>query len=486
MTPTAPVPNGFRVALDPTARRLAPDVLFGGVPARVIRLSEAGQAVLATLNAAPIASRAAGMLARRLTDAGLAHPRPTELTQRPDVTVVIPVHDRPRELDRCLGALGASHPIVVVDDASREAEAIAKVAAEHGARLIRRASNGGPGAARNTGLDVVTTELVAMIDSDCVPTAGWIGALAAHLVDPLVAVAAPRIAAAEVGPCSGRPRNEAVSRQRPGYAARYATARGILDLGAVEARVQPLGRVAFVPSAAFVARTAVLREHGGFDAGLRTGEDVDLIWRLHKAGHRIRYDTRATVTHHEPDQWRVLLRRRFRYGTSAGALARRHPEAMPPLVLNPWPAAAVAGAIAASPAVIVAGVVGSYVQTKRALRKAEVPTAQATRMAAAGIVQTWLASGRYAAQLGFPLLLAALLRRRTRPAVAALLLGPALINWWRGGRGRLDPFRFTAAHLVDDAVYGAGVWAGAISERTSIPLTPVGTRRARKALQQHG
>jgi mycofactocin system glycosyltransferase len=336
--------------------------------------------------------------------------------------------------------------------------------------LVRRDTNGGPGGARNTGLAHVTTEYVAMIDSDCESPAGWIEHLAAHLADPLVALAAPRIAAADV---------------TGSYAARYASARSILDLGAAQARVQPLGRVAFVPTAALVARVEALRcvadEDNVFDPSMRTGEDVDLVWRLHNAGWRVRYDATASVMHHEPEQWRVLLRRRFRYGTSAGALARRHPEAMPPLVLNAWPAAAVAGAAAANPAVLAAGCVGSFVQTQRALSKTRIPLDEAPRMAAAGLAQTALATGRFASQLAWPLLLAGLLRRRFRLGALALLVGPALVNWFRSDR-RIGPVRFIAAHLVDDAVYGAGVWTGAVTERTPVPLTPVGTKKARKAL----
>jgi mycofactocin system glycosyltransferase len=478
----APLPIGFSITLDPEVRRIDEDALFGGTPARVMRLSRAGRSAFAELVAGPIRTPAAAALARRLTDAGLAHPQPPHLDAAPDITVLIPVRDRPAELDRCLRALGDVFPVVVVDDASGDTDAIAKVAADHGAVLVRRDVNGGPGAARNTGLAHVATEFVAMIDSDCVPQPGWIEHLAAHLVDPLVAVAAPRIAAANAGPGL----DTAATDRRASYAARYAAARGILDLGAEQARVQPLGRVAFVPSAALVARVAALREiaedGGVFDPSLRTGEDVDLIWRLHKAGWRIRYDAQATVTHHEPESWRVLLRRRFRYGTSAGPLAKRHPEAMPPLVVNTWPTAAVAGAVIGSPAVIAAGCAGSYVQTRRALGKARVPLDAAPRMARASVLQSWLATGRFASQLASPLLIAGLLRRRSRAAALALLVGPALVNWWRSDRA-LDPVRFTVAHLVDDAVYGAGVWASAITERTPVPLTPVSTKHVRRALQ---
>ena len=47
--------------------------------------------------------------------------------------------------------------------------------------------------------------------------------------------------------------------------------------------------------------------------------------------------------------------RRFRYGTSAAPLARRHPANLAPLVLQPWPALAVAALLARRPAAAAAG-----------------------------------------------------------------------------------------------------------------------------------
>ena len=134
---TAALPTGFGVVLDPGTRQLGADSLFGGAPARVLRLSGAGRTGLAELRAGPVRSAAAGRLARKLTDAGLAHPRPPELASRPDVTVLIPVRDRAVLLDRCLSALGGGYPVVVVDDGSRDPGAVAEVAAAHGAVVVR-------------------------------------------------------------------------------------------------------------------------------------------------------------------------------------------------------------------------------------------------------------------------------------------------------------------------------------------------------------
>jgi len=54
--------------------------------------------------------------------------------------------------------------------------------------------------------------------------------------------------------------------------------------------------------------------------GLRYGEDVDLVWRLHDAGWQVRYDPRTCVEHAEPERWLPWLLRRHAYGTSAAPL----------------------------------------------------------------------------------------------------------------------------------------------------------------------
>jgi len=466
----AALPTGFGVVIDPGTKQLDRVTLFGGAPARVLRLSSAGRTALAELRAGPVRGAAAGRLARKLTDAGLAHPRPPELASRPDVTVLIPVRDRAVLLDRCLSALGGGYPVVVVDDGSRDSGAVADVAAAHGAALVRRPVNGGPGAARNTGLLSVTTELVAFLDSDCAPEPGWIERLAAHLADPAVAAAAPRIVARPAG---------------PGWAGRYTTAACCLDLGGAEARVVPGTRVAYVPTAALVVRRAALPPAPGpggvFDPALRWGEDVDLVWRLNDAGWRVRYDPSVRVAHHEPHGWAALLTRRFRYGTSVAPLAARHPGQVPPLVLHPWPALTVAGLLAGSPAAAGLGFAGSVLAMRATLHRAGLPARGVLPAMLTATRQTWLGVGRYACQYGAPVLAAALVtpggtgrarRWARRAAAGSLLLGPPLTAWF-ARRQALDPVRYVLGHLADDVAYGTGVWAGALRARSTAPVRPV-------------
>ncbi|MGW0085251.1 mycofactocin biosynthesis glycosyltransferase MftF [Streptomyces sp. NPDC003393] len=463
---TAPLPAGFRIVLDPGTTQLTPDTWFGGSPARALRLTRTGRQALRELLDGPVTTRAAGLLARRLTDTGLAHPSPGTGSTTPDVTVVIPVRDRPTMLAGALAAVGGKYPVVVVDDGSHDPQAVATVAARHGARLLSRPVNGGPGAARNTALETLDCEFVAFLDSDCVPGPEWIDELAAHFADPLVAAVAPRITT--VG--------------SDGSAVPGAST---LDLGDQAARVQPNTRVSFVPTAALLVRRAALLDAAGagavFDPELRVGEDVDLVWRLHAAGWRIRYDPSVQVGHREPTTHEKLLARRFRYGTSAAQLALRHPGSVPPLVLHPWPALTALALLARRPVVAAAAYGICELTMRRTLRQARIPALGVTRAMLTAVGQTWLGIGHYGTQYAAPLLTALLVapggrtpatRWGRRAAAGSLLLGPALTAW-TAQRPRTDPLRFVVGRLADDIAYGTGVIAGCLRHRTSAPLRPV-------------
>ncbi|MGQ0847074.1 MAG: mycofactocin biosynthesis glycosyltransferase MftF [Sporichthyaceae bacterium] len=466
-----PVPVGFGIAFDPSCEEPTPGTLVGGTPSRLLRLNLRGLEALVELRAGEVRTPAGAALARRLFDAGLAHPIPP--ASDPDLTVVVPAHDRTDLLADCLRALGTRFPVLVVDDASLDPDAVAKVAADHGARLVRRETNGGPAAARNTGLAHVATELVAFVDSDAIPTADDLAGIAAHLADPAVAAAAPRIVPT---PRTRGVRTDVPPEPRSFGGPGEGEAPCALDLGARPARVAPFTRVSYVPSTVLLVRRAAA---GGFDESLRYGEDVDLVWRLHAAGHRVRYDPSVVIGHHEPTTWPALLERRYRYGTSAAPLSRRHPGTFVPLALEPFTAAAVGAALMRRPGLVLAFLGAALTDEVLMRRHIELPVADAPRAVAARAARTWRAGGTYAGQVAVPILLAAAVRRpRARLPLAAWLLAEPVAAWLAGRHEGAKPTR-VAAHLAEDAAYGAGVLAGCVRERTLSPIKPL-IRRTRR------
>jgi len=500
---------GWRVAVDSEVRAVRPGVLIGGSPMRLLRLSPAGQAAFAELCRDGVTTHGTALLARRLLSAGIVHPRPAPVQEPVPVTVVIPVKDRIFELDRCLSALGSAHRVIVVDDGSEDQSAIAAVARRHGAELVRLASNRGPAAARNAGLALVETPLVAFLDSDCVADGRWIEELAAHLTDGAVGAVAPRITAAHANAHAGESMDSPVPARawrggyvRSGVVERFGRDRSPLDMGPLPGRIAPLSRIGYVPTAALIARAEVIRSLGGFDEELRVGEDVDLEWRLIEAGWELRYDPSSVVGHEVPRRWSELLGRHLRYGTAAAALERRHPGNVPPLVLAPWPTATVVALLARRPLVasviaVCAGVDcsrrlhGAALAKNAALAKstalannAALPMRTAASITTRSIMQTWLGIGRWCSQLALPAVAVMAVwpgrspaaRPGRRVAAASLLLGPPLVEWWRT-RPSLDPVRYSLGVLVDEAAYGTGVIIGCLRASMWWPIVPASTGR---------
>ncbi len=373
-----------------------------------------------------------------------------------DVTIVVPVRDRAAQLTRLLDAL-TGMSCIVVDDGSADAGASKETAERHGARFVGLAVNAGPSAARNAGLALVGTSLVAFVDSDCIPTDGWLGPLLGHFDDPLVAAVAPRIVSAPA--------------QRSTLTC-YERVRPTLDQGTRPGPVRRGSRISYVPSAALVVRADLATGPDLFDVTLRGGEDVDLVWRITEAGWNVRYEPASVVTHDGPHDLMSFLSRRAFYGSTAGPLSRRHPGDVPPVEVSGWSLAVWAFALAGRPTLALTTLEASVaVLAGRLTGLVRDPVAIATRIAGGGTARAALPALGGVARAWSPALVAGLAFRRTRRAAALALLLPAL-NDWVAHRNALDPARYAALHVLDDIAYGAGVWVGCARVRTLAPLVP--------------
>jgi mycofactocin system glycosyltransferase len=434
-------------------------VLMGGSPLRLLRITSRASALVREWSGgSPVGDRPKEQrLARRLVASGVFEPHPGPARFGPDdVTVVVPVRDRPQELERLLGALRGMR-WVVVDDASADVAHTREIVEREGGRLIALAENAGPSAARNAGLAQVKTPLVLFIDSDCLPEPGWVSPLLAHFEDPLVAAVAPRIVPLAVDP--------------PTPLSRYESVRSSLDRGAAPGLVRPLSRIPYVPSAALVVRRDAVGDDL-FDPQLRGGEDVDLVWRLVEAGWDVRYEPESTVRHDGPRSFGSWLRRRAFYGSTAGPLARRHPGALVPLQTSVWSAGVWAFAYARKPVLASAFLGASVVVLARRLQGlVDEPEKVAARIAVGGTAKSTLPALGGLTRAWAPALVVALCWPRARRTAALALLAPAIGDWVTG-RPPLDPVRYAALHVADDLAYGSGVWLGALKARTLTPLVP--------------
>lgn len=462
------LPDGFQVQIDMRcARHRDLRYLVGGSPTRMLRLSDAALGLTSGDGRIEVCDNATRSLARRLLDAGIAHPRPMFGPKPDEVTIVVPVRGNQSGVDRLLAAVAGTSPVIVVDDGSPEPIGVTG----DGVRVIRFDENRGPSAARNAGVAAATTEFVAFLDSDVVPPAEWLTMLLGHFSDPAVAIVAPRIV--------GLSRTE----RAVGLAERYENGYSSLDMGPAECAVVPGTPTPYVPSAAMVVRVSAF---GDFDESLRVAEDVDLCWRTHSGGWRIRYDPVAEVAHdHRTDLRSVLDRRRY-YGTGAAHLADRHGGFAAPVVMSiPMAAAVIALLTRTKIGMAIAVIIVGHISLRLRGRLGDLPDASvvATQMSTRAVGFGLLQAGGAICRHYWPVAaILAVVSGRFRKLAVKIAIAEGLVAWVRtvladpSTAPAMGPLAFTALRRLDDLAYGAGLWQGAVTQREFAALRPVFTR----------
>lgn len=445
------LPIGFRIRLrGDLVHADGGRLLVGGSPVRAVRLGARAQVLLAH-GELTVEDGATARLARRLLDGSLASPILDGLAvPMSDLTVVVPVRDRPEQLARCLAALVPLR-VIVVDDASRAPHLVVEVAHRHGARVLKLPMNIGPAGARNAGLRLVRTSLVAFVDSDVTIDAAGLLDLGRHFVDPRVALVGPQVV--------GRVRSE-----RPRWFERYDAAASSLDLGRTSGAVRAGSAIGWLPSACLVGRTAHLGcDISGFEDGWRVAEDVDLVWRLVDHGYSVRYEPDVQAHHDVRPTIRGWLGRKFVYGTGGAALAARHGDKVAPAVLSPTMALSAAALLQrrwwSLPAAVAAAALTSRSLGPRlpvrsghaalVARLAARGTGWAVRQESALILRHWWPA---------TLVVAPFSRTLRRAVVTAIAVDLVVFLRERPGVG---PVNALVGRRLDDLAYGAGLWWGA-------------------------
>jgi glycosyltransferase involved in cell wall biosynthesis len=198
------------------------------------------------------------------------------------LSVIVPVYNDAHALRRCLAALIASRPpateIIVVDDASTDESPAA--AAEFDVRVLRLSANAGPAAARNHGARHARGAVLMFVDSDVLIAPGALEQATALLE------ARPDLAAV-FGSYDAKP-------AATGIVSRYKNLlhHFVHQHGETEASTFWAGCGAI--------RRHIFEEAGGFDHerfARPSIEDIELGYRLRRAGHRIVLDKTLQGTH---------------------------------------------------------------------------------------------------------------------------------------------------------------------------------------------
>jgi glycosyltransferase involved in cell wall biosynthesis len=199
-----------------------------------------------------------------------------------DLTVVVPARNAEAILEECLASVAAAGPaeIIVVDGNSTDATVA--VARRHGARVLSDEGRGLP-VARAMGARAAGTPWVALVDADVVVPPGALDQLLAEFWDG-------RYTALQAG---------LHSVAGPGY----------WGQALVNHHRSGRSRNWFGVVATIFEREELLRH--GFDDRFVSGEDIELRWRLERAGKRIGVSRSTIVIHRFTDSGFRFARDQF-------------------------------------------------------------------------------------------------------------------------------------------------------------------------------
>jgi cellulose synthase/poly-beta-1,6-N-acetylglucosamine synthase-like glycosyltransferase len=229
----------------------------------------------------------------------------------PLVSVVVPAYNEARVLRHCLDSiLRTGYPrleLVLVDDGSTDEtfEIMCHYARVPGVTVLSQ-RNAGKAAALNAGIRQAHGEILMFVDAD--------GAFTDRTVPEILSAFDHR----DVGAVCGN--DEPVNLDRV-----QTRVLALLTHGTAFARraLARIGCLTIVSGNIGAFRRRVLDEIGGFTPGF-VGEDLELTWRVHRAGYRVAFAPKAVVYAEVPSTVPALWKQRVRWTRGHLQTARLH------------------------------------------------------------------------------------------------------------------------------------------------------------------
>ncbi len=234
-------------------------------------------------------------------------------SEAPTVSVIVPVHNDAERLGRCLRLLAQQdYPrdrfeVVVVDNASTEDLRPALPPGDERFRVEHEARRGSY-AARNKGVVSSEGDVLAFTDGDCLPRPGWLSAG----VEALTRAPAPDAVGGAINLVF---RGGREPRSAPEH------------MDAMEGLPQEhsIATYPFAMTANLLVRRETFDRVGPFDAGLKSGGDLDWGLRLDATGGSFRYAADAVVDHPSRPTWGELTHKSVRVAGGVADLEANRP-----------------------------------------------------------------------------------------------------------------------------------------------------------------
>ncbi|MBQ2334430.1 MAG: glycosyltransferase [Prevotella sp.] len=232
-------------------------------------------------------------------------------------SIVIPVYNRPDEVDELLSSLLSQSfqdfEVIVVEDGSKIT--CREVCDKYTGKLCLSyfmKPNSGPGQSRNYGAERANGEYLLILDSDVVLPNDYLQAIE----DELNTLPCEAFGGPDASHPSFTPVQKAISYSMTSFFTTGGIRGGKAKLDKFYPRSFNMG-----------IRRDVYQTLGGFSK-MRFGEDIDFSYRICEAGYKPRLFPKAWVWHKRRTDFRKFFRQVFNSGIARINLEKRHPGTM--------------------------------------------------------------------------------------------------------------------------------------------------------------
>lgn len=231
---------------------------------------------------------------------------------QPLVSIVVPAYNEAPVLANCVNSILANEyphiEVLIVDDGSTDdtGAIAAELAADERVVAIRQ-QNAGKGAALNRGISHARGEVLMFVDADGIFTPDTVTEMLRAFTHP------------SIGAVCGDDRPVNLDRVQTRLLALLSHA----GTGLVRRALHQIGCLPIVSGNIGAFPREVLDQVGGFNTDT-VGEDLELTWRVHRAGYRVAFAPRALVYAESPSTITTLWRQRVRWARGLLQTMRIH------------------------------------------------------------------------------------------------------------------------------------------------------------------
>jgi poly-beta-1,6 N-acetyl-D-glucosamine synthase len=228
--------------------------------------------------------------------------KPEQKYFNPPVSIIVAAYNEEKVIERTIRSLlAARYPefeIIVVDDGSsdRTSEVVQEHFLNHPKVQLIKKENGGKSSALNVGIERAKYEIIVGLDADTQYSPDAIAAMARHFQDPKVAAVAGNV---KVG-------------NRDSVLLQCQSIEYITNQNFGRRAFAVVDAITVVPGAAGAWRKSAVVEVGNYLSDT-LGEDMELTWRIRKAGYAIAFEPRAYAFTEAPATLSGVFKQRFRW-----------------------------------------------------------------------------------------------------------------------------------------------------------------------------